>query len=62
MPNRRNLVVYLPDEGCLGVVAQYNAFFSIVDYQVDGISYSVQISNEDLIFVEEDNILEEEDF
>ncbi len=41
-------VVYLPDEGVLGIIVTEGAYFSMVQYYKDGISYEVAIDNEEI--------------
>lgn len=41
-------VVYVPDEGVLGIIMKHGAYVSRVYYVKDGMTYDVNILNEDL--------------
>lgn len=41
-------VVYMPDEGVLGIIMKHGAYVSRVYYVKDGMTYDVDILNEDL--------------
>lgn len=56
-----NFIVYIPDEECYGITEQLGAFSSLVRYNKDGFEYTVNLLNEDLIFLEDIRIGTEEE-
>lgn len=45
--------VYLPDEGVYGTIVRYGAWSSLIEYYDGGIKYTVEVSNDDFIEVDE---------
>lgn len=56
-----NFIVYIPDEECYGITEKLGAFSSLVRYNKDGFEYTVNLLNEDLIFLEDIRIGTEEE-
>lgn len=56
-----HFIVYIPDEECYGITEQLGAFNSLVRYNKDGFEYTVNLLNEDLIFLEDIGIGTEEE-
>jgi len=45
--------VYLPDEGVYGTIIRYGAWSSLIEYFEGGIGYTVEVSNDEYITVDE---------
>jgi nucleoside-triphosphatase THEP1 len=45
--------IYIPEENVMGSVISLGAHASIVQYHKDGISYQIEMLNEDLIIIDE---------
>ena len=56
-----NEIVYLYDEGCLGVLVARHTYWSVVQYARDGIEYEVQVSNDDYDIRQGDDELDADD-
>lgn len=56
-----HFIVYIPDEECYGITEKLGAFSSLVRYNKDGFEYTVNLLNEDLIFLEDIRIGTEEE-
>jgi hypothetical protein len=55
-------IVYVTDEECVGIVEKLGAFSSLVKYNKNGFEYTINLLNEDLIFLEDIRIdIEEEE-
>lgn len=54
--------VWLPDEGVYGTIVRYGAWSSMINYYNGGVSYTVEIPNDDFIVIDEGvGYLEEEE-
>ena len=45
--------VYLPDEGVYGTIVRYGAWASMINYYDGGVSYTVEVLNDEFIVVDE---------
>ena len=45
--------VYIPDEGVYGTIVRYGAWASMVNYYDNGVSYTIEIPNDEFIVVDE---------
>lgn len=56
-----HFIVYIPEEECYGITEQLGAYNSLVRYNKDGFEYTINLLNEDLIFLEDIRIGTEEE-
>jgi nucleoside-triphosphatase THEP1 len=45
--------IYIPEENVMGSIVSLGAHASLVEYHKDGISYQIEMLNEDLIIIDE---------
>jgi len=45
--------VYLPDEGVYGTVIHHGAWVSLIEYYESGVGYTIEVSNDDFIVLDE---------
>jgi nucleoside-triphosphatase THEP1 len=45
--------IYIPEENVMGSIIQLGAHASLIQYHKNGISYQVEMLNEDLIIIDE---------
>jgi len=45
--------VWLPDEGVYGTIVRYGAWASMINYYDNGVSYTVEVANDDFIVIDE---------
>jgi hypothetical protein len=48
--------VYIPDEGIYGTIITYGAWASMINYYDNGVSYTVELPNEDFIIVDDTGV------
>lgn len=48
--------VYIPDEGVYGTIVSYGAWASMINYYDNGVSYTVELPNEDFVVLEETGV------
>jgi hypothetical protein len=48
--------VYIPDEGIYGTIVRYGAWASMINYYDGGVSYTVELPNDEFIVVDETGV------
>lgn len=55
--------VWIPDEGVYGTIVKYGAWASMINYFDNGVSYTVELPNDEFVVIDEGiGYTEEEDF
>jgi hypothetical protein len=52
-PEDIETIVWIPDEGVYGTVVKYGAWASMIEYYYGGVSYRVELPNEEFQIVDE---------
>jgi hypothetical protein len=48
--------IYIPDEGIYGTIVRYGAWASMINYYDGGVSYTVELPNDEFIVVDETGV------